>query len=62
MEKFAFKMRLNPGQKEEYKRRHHEIWPELIALLKEAGISDYSIFLDDESEVLFEVLWRENDY
>ena len=40
MEKIAFKMRLNPGQKEEYKRRHDEIWPELIALLKEAGISD----------------------
>ena len=58
MEKFAFKMRLNPGQKEEYKRRHDEIWPELLVLLKEAGISDYSIFLDDESEVLFGVLWR----
>ena len=58
MEKFAFKMRLNPGQKEEYKRRHDEIWPELLILLKEAGISDYSIFLDDESEVLFGVLWR----
>ena len=62
MEKFAFKMRLNPGQKEEYKRRHDEIWPELLVLLKEAGISDYSIFLDDESEVLFGVLWREIDH
>ena len=62
MEKFAFKMRLNPGQKEEYKRRHDEIWPELLVLLKEAGISDYSIFLDDESEILFAVLWRENEH
>ena len=62
MEKIAFKMRLNPGQKEEYKRRHDEIWPELLVLLKEAGISDYSIFLDDESEVLFGVLWRGIDH
>ncbi|MEO0831130.1 MAG: L-rhamnose mutarotase, partial [Pseudomonadota bacterium] len=29
MEKFAFKMHLNPGCKDEYKRRHDEIWPEL---------------------------------
>ena len=53
MERIAFKMYLNEGQKEEYKKRHAEIWPELKQLLKEAGISEYSIFFDDETNTLF---------
>ena len=57
-EKYAFKMKLNPGMRREYKRRHDEIWPELVALLKEAGVSDYSIHLDAETNTLFGVLWR----
>ena len=51
-------MKLNPGMEAEYKRRHDEIWPELVALLKEAGVSDYSIHLDRETNTLFGVLWR----
>ena len=62
MEKFAFKMRLNPGCSAEYKKRHDEIWPELVTLLKEAGISDYSIHLDEETNILFGVLWRTDDH
>ena len=58
MEKYAFKMRLNPGQKQEYIRRHDAIWPELAALLRAAGVSDYSIYLDEETDILFGVLWR----
>ena len=58
MEKYAFKMQLNPGMAAEYKRRHDAIWPELTALLKQAGISDYSIHLDGETNILFGVLWR----
>jgi L-rhamnose mutarotase len=61
-EKYAFRMRLNPGMKAEYKRRHDEIWPELVALLKEAGVSDYSIHLDEETNLLFGVLWRSDDH
>ena len=56
MQKYAFKMRLNPGMEAEYKRRHDEIWPELAALLKDAGISDYSIHLDRDTNTLFGVL------
>lgn len=48
-------MKLKPGVAEEYKRRHDEIWPELAAELKAAGISDYSIFLDEETLTLFAV-------
>lgn len=62
MEKHAFKMRLNPGMAEEYKRRHDAIWPELVELLHEAGVSDYSIFLDEETNTLFGVLWRRSDH
>jgi len=58
MEKFAFRMFLNPGQAQEYKRRHDTIWPELVALLHEAGVSDYSIYLDAANLVLFAVLKR----
>jgi L-rhamnose mutarotase len=53
MVRVAFKMHLNPGRKEEYIRRHDEIWPELKSLLKDAGISEYSIFLDEETNTLF---------
>jgi len=53
MQRLAFKMHLNEGQKEEYKKRHDEIWPELKQLLKEAGVSEYSIFLDEETNILF---------
>ncbi len=49
-------MKLNPGCRDEYIRRHDTIWPELVTLLKETGIADYSIFLDEETLSLFGVL------
>lgn len=49
-------MQLLPGKKEEYKRRHDEIWPELAALLRKTGIREYSIFLDESTNALFGVL------
>lgn len=54
--RLAFKMKLFPGFEAEYKKRHDEIWPELEQLLKQAGISEYSIFLDEETNSLFGVL------
>ena len=51
----AFKMKLKPGCVEEYKKRHDEIWPELAELIKSTGVSDYSIFLDEETNILFAV-------
>lgn len=62
MEKYAFKMHLNPGAEAEYIRRHDAIWPELVALLKDAGVQDYSIHLDRETGILFGVLWRRADH
>lgn len=62
MEKYAFKMQLNPGCVDEYRKRHDEIWPDLVTLLQEAGVSDYSIHLDEETAILFGVLWRLDDH
>jgi L-rhamnose mutarotase len=55
MKRVAFKMYLKEGKKEEYMRRHRELWPGVAEQLKKAGISEYSIFLDEQSNVLFAV-------
>ncbi len=55
MPRNAFKMKLKPGTIAEYKKRHDKIWPELERELRAAGISDYSIFLDEETLTLFAV-------
>lgn len=52
----AFRMQLKPGTVDEYRRRHDEIWPELAELLTGAGISDYRIFVDQQSLSLFAIL------
>jgi len=53
MQRAAFKMKLIPGFEAEYKKRHDEIWPELVKVLEDAGVSDYSIYLDEETGTLF---------
>lgn len=55
MQRVAFTMQLKPGFEAEYKRRHDKIWEELSTLIRAAGISDYSIFLDPETLKLFAV-------
>jgi L-rhamnose mutarotase len=55
-------MKLKPGNEAEYEKRHDEIWPELVETLKQAGVSDYSIFLEKSSSKLFAVLQRSEDH
>ena len=43
-ERYAWKATVKEGCLEEYIRRHNEIWPELVTLLKEAGICNYTIY------------------
>lgn len=62
MEQIGFRMQLNEGQVQEYKQRHDNIWPDLVRLLKESGISDYSIFLHEDTNSLFAVLRRTADH
>src|SRR5699024_4742009 len=64
MEHMAWKGRVKTGCKAEYQRRHNEIWPEMVAVLKEAGICNYSIFyVNDELFGYYEcekgVAWAE---
>lgn len=61
-QQFAFRMQLKPGCEGEYERRHGELWPELAQALEEAGIYDYSIFLDRETLALFAVLRLRSDH
>ena len=53
MKRAGFAMQLIPGKVEEYKRRHDEIWPELIAELEAAGVRDYAIYLDSRTGTLY---------
>ena len=55
MTRQAFTMKLKPGFAAEYKKRHDELWPELAQELRMAGISDFSIFLDENTLTLFAV-------
>lgn len=61
-ERYVFRMRLNAGMAEEYQRRHDAIWPTLVDLLHDAGMSDYSIHLDAETHLLIGVLVRQSDH
>ncbi|WP_088810628.1 MULTISPECIES: L-rhamnose mutarotase [Listeria] len=56
MERIAQLMYLYPDKQEEYKKRHDELWPELEAALKAHGASNYSIFLDKNTDILFAYL------
>jgi L-rhamnose mutarotase len=49
----AFKMSVHPEQHADYARRHNPIWRELEDVLREHGVSSYSIFLDDQASELF---------
>jgi len=65
MPRYAFKLRIKPEAIEEYDRAHQRVWPELLAKLKDVGISDYSIFRRGQELVLslrvddFERAWDE---
>ena len=53
MIRIAHKLKLKPGCAAEYAKRHDEVWPELCQELSAAGISDFTIFLDEETNCLF---------
>lgn len=45
MQRIAFLMRIKPGSEAEYRRRHQQVWPEMLSELRAAGCRNYSIFL-----------------
>lgn len=61
-ERIAFRMKVHPGRIAEYRKRHDELWPEMIEALHAAGVSDYSIWHDPETDYLFGTLVRADDH
>jgi L-rhamnose mutarotase len=61
MEQIVFKMKLKHGFEAEYRKRHTEVWPELVCLLKENGIKNYEIFFDKETDILIAVQYMNNN-
>jgi L-rhamnose mutarotase len=67
MPRYAFQLRIKADAIEDYEREHTRVWPELLAKLKEVGISDYSIFRRGQELILclrvesFEMAWAELD-
>jgi len=61
-ERIAFRMNLNAGEIAEYEKRHNQVFPELLDALKEAGVSDYSIWHDPDSDHLFGILTRSDSH
>ena len=49
----GFKMKLYPGMEAEYEKRHNQLWPEMAKMIQEYGGSNYTIFLDEETNVLY---------
>jgi L-rhamnose mutarotase len=67
MPRAAFRLRIKPGKEQEYDIAHRNVWPALLAKLKEAGISNYSIFRREQDLFLvmqvddFDAAWRALD-
>ena len=67
MARVAFRLRIKPDAIEGYERDHENVWPELLAKLKDVGVSDYSIFRRGQDLFLvmrvanFEAAMRELD-
>ena len=56
----GFKMKLSPGMEAEYEKRHNELWPEMAEMIHQHGGSNYTIFLDRETNVLYGYLELED--
>lgn len=58
----AFVMTVYPDKHEEYHRRHNELWPEMENMLKDHGLIQYNIYLDEETNLLFAFLELEDNH
>ncbi|HOZ48931.1 MAG TPA: L-rhamnose mutarotase [Candidatus Hydrogenedentes bacterium] len=45
MERYGWVIGLRPEKAEEYKRLHADVWPQVLAMIKECNLSNYTIFL-----------------
>lgn len=54
-------MQLYKGTKEEYKKRHNNLWPEMKDMIHEYGGSNYSIFWDEDTNILYGYIELEDE-
>jgi L-rhamnose mutarotase len=47
MQRFGMMIRLKAGSEERYKRYHAAVWPEVLSMIHECNIRNYSIYLKD---------------
>lgn len=57
----SFKMKLYEGQQAEYEKRHNQLWPEMKEMIHEYGGSNYSIFFDEETNILYGYIELEDE-
>ena len=57
----AFKMKLYKGMEKEYEKRHNELWDEMKNMIHEYGGKNYSIFLDEETNILYGYIELESE-
>lgn len=57
----GFKMKVYPGMEAEYERRHNLLWQEMKDMIHEYGGTNYSIFLDPETDVLYGCIELEDE-
>lgn len=56
MTRIERKAKLKPGCELEYIRRHKEVWPEVLNLIKKSGVKNYFIFISGSD--LFSYIWK----
>lgn len=49
MKRYGQVIRLQPGAKETYVRYHANVWPEVLSMIQDCNIRNYSIFLKDDT-------------
>jgi L-rhamnose mutarotase len=54
----GFLLRVRPGKTDEYRRRHAEIWPDMLRALRDSGVVSYDIFLNERNRMVFGHLFR----
>lgn len=57
----AFKMKLYEGMAREYEKRHNALWDEMKDMIHGYGGNNYSIFLDEDTNILFGYIEIENE-
>ncbi len=48
MHRYGMSIKVKPGKIEEYKRLHATVWPDVLKMISDCNIRNYSIYLKDD--------------